>query len=274
MSQDAKPTIIADDPPEALDIEQATADAHIRAESDESHYEPDTHTFHPSQLSDECPWLAIASKLKLETIRPEYCGAATVGTEIHEFFESVVSTELPERVRFEHPVRYRAGDVTITGHVDCWDPDQKTVYDFKTKNSLEDANPPYDSHLIQTALYAHGLGATHAAIIYVSRSDLSMQHWPNASGLREDSPVGSQFVEVKPERVMAGLRTAHEAKSLLDEHGYPEIPADMPVDRCTDPRCWCEMSELKDEFSHLPDSKPEPTANASDIPERPVPGPL
>ena len=274
MTQNSTPNVIADDPPEALDIEQATADAHIRAESDESHYEPDAYTFHPSQLSDECPWLTIASKLKLETIRPEYCGAAAVGTEIHEFFETVVSKELPDRVKFEHPVNYRAGDVVVTGHVDVWDPQENVVYDFKTKDSLEDANPPYDSHLIQTALYAHGLGATHAAIIYVSRSNLSLTHWPNITGYREDSPVGSQFVEVQPERVMAGLRTAHEAKSLLDEHGFPEAPEDMPIDRCNYPRCWCEIADLKDEFDHFPSGDPDSIPTTTEIPERPVPGPL
>lgn len=274
MSQDTNPTVIADDPPDPLDIEQATTDAHIRAESDESHYEPDSHTFHPSQLSDSCPWLALASKLKLEKIRPEYCGAAAVGTRIHEFFEESVSRELPDRVKFEHPVTYQAGDVSITGHVDVWDPEQETVYDFKTKDTLSDANPPYESHLIQTALYAYGLGATHAAIIYVSRADLEIQHWPNASGYREDSPVGSRFVDIKPERVMAGLRVAHEAKSLIHEHGYPANPSDIPVDKCGDPRCWCKMSELKDDFDHLPDSDPQSEPTESDIPERPLPHPL
>lgn len=77
----------------------------------------------------------------------------------------------------EHPVEVTIGSRTVYGIADAVDVDGALVIDYKTDQEVQPGH-----HRMQLALYAHALGVTRAALVYL-RQDLI--HWFDSEDLEQ-----------------------------------------------------------------------------------------
>lgn len=212
-----------------IDFEQLIK-RHLHVTNDtDSHTERNPHVFHPSQLA-RCKRQAAISKFGLDDHDTDTLGTFYVGTMIHEWLEGEFADRL-EGVEFEKPLEkdYDAG-ITVTGHCDVYDSYDEAVYDFKTRSSWYNFNPPVDRHLDQLALYIDMVGADHGQIVYICKKNLEVRTWPE-----KDLWTPSQT------RVSGLIKKAVEMKDAVDENGIPGTVANVPFDPCG---CWlCDREQ-------------------------------
>jgi hypothetical protein len=216
--------------PDPLNFEAAVNDALHEANDPESHVERDARTFHPSQIA-RCPRRAYCSKLGLDD-QSDILGVFQTGTLIHEFLEEHMADRFA-KCEFEHPVEYEADGIRFTGRTDCYDPAANAVYDFKTRASWYNFDPPTQRHLDQMYVYMAALGADRGQVVYLSKSDMGVRTWPEDGFFEFDRGRFDQLVE-KAQRI----------KAAIDVDGLPETVDDIPFERCG---CYfCEEENLVD----------------------------
>lgn len=208
---------------EPIDFEQAIQTALEGAEDPDSHVERDPGTFHASQVA-YCKRRCYCSKLGLDDQR-DILGVFRTGTLIHEFLEERLARHV-RRAQFERPVETEVDGVRFVGRADCFDPYAGTVYDFKTRASWYNFDPPVGRHLDQLHVYMAALGAEHGAadrgqVVYLSKSDLEVRTWP------EDGVF--EFDQERFDRLVA---KAQEVRDAVDEHGVAQHAEEIPFEPC------------------------------------------
>jgi len=214
--------------PAPIDWEAQLARTLAVANDDDSHTEPDSFTFHPSQLARGKRQAAI-SKLGLESHDTETLGVFQIGTLVHEWLEENfsgrfpgVSHEVPIEAEYDRP-GYR-GLVRVTGHADVYDAHDNVVYDWKTRGGWYKFDPPSERHLDQLTLYMDALDAEAGQIVYLNKKNLEVRTWPEAGTFAFD-----------PDRRDALVEQAFEMRQALKAADEIATKADLPFERCG---CW------------------------------------
>jgi len=216
--------------PAPIDFEAAVADALDAANDADSHTELDADTFHPSQIA-RCQRRAYCSKLGLDD-QSDILGIFQTGTLIHEFLEERLAAQLPNAA-FERGVEHEARGITFTGRADCYDPDAGAVYDFKTRKSWYNFDPPVQRHLDQVYVYMAALGVDRGQIVYLSKGDLEVRTYPEEGFFAFDEDRFGTLVE-KASRIQHAIAT----------EGLPAGPEEIPFEPCD---CFfCSQETLVD----------------------------
>lgn len=221
-----------------IDFESAIQTALARTTDQDSHIELDPYTFHPSQLA-KCPRQCYTSKLGLLDNTADY-GTFYTGTAIHEFMETEVVPCLDVETKREHPITLDADDLTIIGHVDCYEPGDDIVYDYKARANWYKFSPPVQRHLDQIFLYMRALNASRGQIVYISKADLEIRTWPPDS-------AGVDTFAFDPARFHDLIEKGKQIATTIIDSGYPTSADEIPFEKCG---CWlCEKESLR--FDHL-----------------------
>lgn len=233
-----------------IDFEAAIQSTLTRLNDEHSHTELDPYTFHPSQLA-KCPRQCYASKLGLLDHTDNY-GTFHTGNEIHAFMEREVGPNLEVDTQREHPVRLEVDGLTIVGHVDCYEPGEDIVYDYKSRANWYKFSPPIQRHLDQVYLYMRAMRASRGQIVYLSKADLEVRTWPPQS-------AGIDTFAFKPARFQDLLGKGKRITATIIDEGYPTSEEEIPFEKDD---CWfCKQETLQ--FDHLqpavaPHRDPEP----------------
>lgn len=198
---------------------------------DDSHTEPDDHTFHPSQLA-RCKRQATISKYGLETHDTKTLGIFHTGTLIHEWLEDEMDGRFPG-VHHEIPIEQEYvtddGAVVVTGHADVYDEHNGVVYDFKSRGGWYNFDPPSERHLDQLTLYMDALGADAGQVVYVNKKDLEVRTWPDGDTFAFDPDRRDDLV-AKAREIRDGVKGV-EITSIND----------VPFEPCG---CWlCDKED-------------------------------
>jgi hypothetical protein len=229
-----------DDKPETpapIDWEDHLARTLAVEHDDDSHTEPDTFTFHPSQLA-RCPRQASLSKFGLEVHDTETLGVFQIGTLVHEWLEDQfsgrfpgVSHEVPIEQEYDRPGYH--GLVRVTGHADVYDDHDGVVYDWKTRGGWYKFDPPNERHLDQLTLYMDALDADAGQIVYINKKNLEVRTWPQDGTFAFD-----------PDRRDALVEQAFEMRESLKDVDEIDSAADLPFEPCG---CWlCDQESDSD----------------------------
>lgn len=204
---------------------QARIHDRLAAENDaESHIERDTYTFHPSYLA-RCKRTGIKNKFGLETHDPSTLWNFKLGHWIHEYAETLDVSDVEQ----EYPC-YRVLDdegLILKGTTDVYEPAENAVYDFKSRASWYNFDPPSDAHLNQLTLYMAMTGARKAQVVYILKKgpydpdEPFIKTWP-ADG----------FAEYDPTRYQELIDKALHMRQVLEQEGIPETLADVPFEPC------------------------------------------
>lgn len=239
-----------------IDFESALQTALDRVTDQDSHTELDPYTFHPSHLV-KCPRQCYTSKLGLLDNTESY-GTFYTGITIHEFMETEVVPNLNVTTKREHPVTLDVDGLTIVGHVDCYEPGDDIVYDYKARANWYKFSPPIQRHLDQIFLYMRALNASRGQIVYISKADLEVRTWPPQS-------AGVDTFAFDPARFHDLVEKGKRIAATILENGYPASPAEIPFEKCG---CWlCEKETLR--FDHLQISS-DPMLASSAAPNAPA----
>ena len=203
---------------DTLDFEGAVDGALQEANDPESHVERDPSVFHPSQIA-RCERRAYCSKLGLDD-QSDILGVFQTGTLIHEFLEDYLADQFPH-ADFEREISLETDGIEFVGRTDCYDPETNAVYDFKTRASWYNFDPPTQRHLDQMYVYMAALDAEYGQVVYLSKGDLEVRTWP------EDG-----FFEFSEERFNELIAKARRIALVLEEQGIADSVEDIPFDRC------------------------------------------
>jgi len=215
-------------PDDTLDFESAVDGALQEANDPESHVEREPAVFHPSQIA-RCERRAYCSKLGLDD-QSDILGVFQTGTLIHEFLEDLLAEQF-SHAEFEKEIALDVDGVEFVGRTDCYDPEANAVYDFKTRASWYNFDPPTQRHLDQMYVYMAALDAEYGQVVYLSKSDLEVRTWP------EDG-----FFEFSEERFDELVAKARRIALVIEEQGIADSVEDVPFDRCG---CYfCQEEEL------------------------------
>ncbi|WP_114578488.1 PD-(D/E)XK nuclease family protein [Saliphagus sp. LR7] len=201
-----------------IDFDQAVQTALEDANDPTSHVERDAETFHPSQIC-MCERRAYCSKLGLDD-QSDILGVFQTGTLIHEFLEERFTEQFPD-AEVEREIEYETEDVRFVGRADCYDPATNAVYDWKTRSSWYNFDPPVDRHLDQIHVYMAALGADYGQVVYLNKGSMEVRTWP------EDG-----LFEFDPERFEAIVEKATRIRDAIDAEGIAESAEEIPFEKC------------------------------------------
>ena len=201
-----------------LDFEQAVQIALETATDPTSHVEGDAVTFHPSQIC-LCERRAYCSKLGLDD-NTEILGVFQTGTLIHEFLEERFAEQFPA-AKFERAVEYEIDGLRFVGQADCYDPRMNAVYDWKTRSSWHNFDPPVDRHLDQLHVYMAALGAERGQVVYLHKGTMEVRTWPEDDWFTFDD-----------ERFEAIVGKAQRIREAIARDGIAERVEEIPFERC------------------------------------------
>ncbi|MFB6187581.1 MAG: PD-(D/E)XK nuclease family protein [Halobacteriaceae archaeon] len=172
---------------------------------------------------------------------PRTLGTFKTGSLIHSFLEG-----LEEQIdaKFELSVSGSVGEpdtkeyIEFTGRVDCFDYRNDTIYDFKTRSDYSNKeqefiflDPPVGRHINQLHVYMYCLGIHEAQVVYISKSNLSVETYPNDRALEFD-----------PDRFGRLVDKAREIKYHVEQEGIPRDERDVPFEKCG---CFvCDQEQL------------------------------
>lgn len=197
-----------------------------------SHRELDPSVFHPSQVGyDE--WLLMVKKLGLDASSAwnYFLG----GDMIHTYIENILlggNGKLPASVdgtqidldaapfQAERGIEHTRNGLTFVGHADCYDSQRDVVYDFKSRGSWYNFDPPVDRHLDQLTIYMDALDADFGQVVYISKKDYEVRTWP------EDGPF-----EFDPERMGRCIARAQRVRDAILDNGFPTSADEIPFER-------------------------------------------
>lgn len=155
---------------------QAAIDSYIVAKQNEqsfnNKYNYPPNVFRASSLSG-CVRECVRLRQGLIKFQPDNLRFMQVGVIYHRFIQQEVSLgHINQRCEFEKYVELRAGEIAITGHIDCYD--GETIYDFKTTADIDKTTsyPIKKAYELQLSLYSHALGKKRMIIVYVEKSSL------------------------------------------------------------------------------------------------------
>lgn len=148
---------------------------------------------------------------------------------IHEFLEDHLGPRLPH-CKFEYPIKTTVDGVEFVGRVDCYDPVNGAIIDWKSRASFYKHNPPVQRHLDQLLVYMNALDVQYGQVIYVSKKDLEIRPWPEKDYF--------EFDEERFEYIVEKAKRVREAS----QDGVPTDTESIPFDSCG---CWvCNNERL------------------------------
>lgn len=202
-----------------------------------------------------CPRQILLSKLGVKRFPADTQGRFQTGDFIHEYIQDRI---LPGHLTMhENQVTVDVDGLTLKGHYDCFD--GQIVYDFKSRGSFYRFNPPYDRHIDQLHVYMKALGVQHGLMVYVSKSDLSVETYPDYFGTsseRDDTADEHgqliEFDERRWQRIVEKAKTVHE---VLEAEGFPSSMDDVDqlFQQCGNADCMgCKFEDQNVfDFSHI-----------------------
>lgn len=220
-----------------------------------SHTELDKTTFRASSVG-YCERQILLSKLGVKNFDADTQGRFQTGDFIHDYIQENI---LPKyATKHENQVEVQLGEITIKGHYDCFDPQNEVVYDFKSRSSWYRFSPPSDRHLDQLEVYMRALGVTRGLMVYVSKSDLTVETYPDYFGQsneREDVDEQGELVKSSDERWNKIIDKVQNVRDYLKENGYPTSEEDVNAafKPCNNSDCMgCKFEDSsKWDFGHV-----------------------
>jgi len=215
------------------------------AQTDDSHTERDSGTFHPSQCG-MCKRQMYLGKLGLKDMTDAY-GFFHSGTLIHEWLEDALNVgAVAHEMSVETTVEHEGRELVFTGHCDVYDPVESVVYDFKSRGGWHRFSPPKDSHLDQLHVYMKALGVERAQIVYINKKcTTDVRTWPPSQDAEwyesdEDETDYSQqqYIQFDEDRWQSILDRVSDVATTIELHGHdrhpPTDPEDIPFESCQD----------------------------------------
>lgn len=238
----------------------------LKQRNGHSHTELDKNTFRASSVG-YCPRQILLSKLGVKKFDADTQGRFQTGDFIHDWIQENILPQHP--TKHENQVTVQLGDITLKGHYDCFDPVNEIVYDFKSRSSWYKYQPPYERHLQQLEVYMRALGVTKGQMVYVSKSDLTVETYPDyfeASNEREDNGEGNQLVTSNDERWNKIVDKVQNVRDYLVENGYPTSveQVNAAFKPCNNSECMgCKFEDTsKWDFSHVKNQVEKPEIEA------------
>jgi len=228
----------------------------LKSNRSNSHTELDTTTFRASSMG-YCPRQILLNKIVAKVHDSETMGRFQIGDFIHDWIQQKILPSHP--TMHENQVKVELGDITIKGHYDCYDLRDETVYDFKSRSSWYRFEPPYNYHLDQLEVYMRALGVNKAMMVYVSKSDLTVETWPDHFNQSEerDGVNGEDQKYVRPddERWKDIVEKAQKVHRYLEKNGFPKSIEEVnnAFKPCRSDDCMgCKFEDGTEfDFSHL-----------------------
>lgn len=166
-----------------------------------------------------CERRAYCSKLSLEG-HSEILSVFQMGTLIHESLEERFVEQFPA-AQFDREVDVEIEEIQFVGHADCYDPLANAVYDWKTRSSWYNFNPPTERHLDQLHGYMAALEAERGQVVYLNKGTMEVRTWPNDGWFAFDL-----------ERFEAIVAKAKRIRAAIKRDGIAERVEEMPFERC------------------------------------------
>lgn len=225
-----------------------------------SHFESDAYTFHPSQLS-KCKRQCYISKLGLVEHEPETLRIFEMGNIIHEYLQDLIrESESFERFEIEKDLQVEipsTRDITLTGHCDLFDNELNIVYDFKTRGSWYNFEPPVKRHMIQISLYQYMLwrqmiqnndsfdekDSIYGQIVYINKKNMEIKQEPKDTFEVFNPQIDESHVMLAKN----ALKKAHKIGDSIETNGIPNSTSCIPFDKCG---CWLCNNEHKKKFTY------------------------
>lgn len=198
------------------DMEGAIAEALESDEDELSHVELNPQTFHASTIGHTRRKMLI-SKCGLETHNVGTLGTFKTGELIHEWLERNLELDGAE---MELPVETTTDGIRFVGTADCVDHENNMIFDFKSRASWHQFNPPVQRHIDQVLVYMKCLGFSHGKIVYISKKDLEVRTWPQEGAFQFD-----------PDRYKALVKKAQSVRDAIIENGIPMQAEDIPFEK-------------------------------------------
>ena len=145
-------------------------------------FQPEPNTYHVTTLTN-CLAKAYFERTSPTNEPLSSAWAKLRGTMIHYMVRSLGWSELAVKMRF--PLDDET--ITITGHVDAFEPETGTVYDLKTtrfaKWQADKGHIPRESHTIQVQCYAtllelYGISVNRLVLVYADDKELIPKEAP------------------------------------------------------------------------------------------------
>jgi len=145
-------------------------------------FQPEPSTYHVTALTG-CLTKAYFERTTPTNEAFSSAWAKLRGTMIHYMVRSLGWSELAVKTKFE----LDGETITITGHVDAFEPETATVYDLKTtrfaKWQADKGHIPRDSHIAQVQCYAtmleqYGISVNRLVLVYADDKELIPKEAP------------------------------------------------------------------------------------------------
>lgn len=157
-----------------------------------------------------CVRQAVKNKKQLNDKNIDVLRNFQIGTNVHRFLQQDCSLGFFDRpVEFEKQVKFEHDDITIYGHVDCYD--GENIYDFKTTSDIA-MSKRFDIHIgyvYQLSTYLHALNAKNAYIVYIGKKDFNVI-------TKKVEPYGPSYIARFCHSVMDAIE-AYDAEGILPE---------------------------------------------------------
>jgi hypothetical protein len=160
-------------------------------------------------------------------------GIFKMGTMIHEFMEETMKRRL-NNAQFEKSCFIEKDDIKFSGRFDCYDPDNRVIYDFKTKNSFYKYQPRDEQYLDQLTVYMAAVGVGRSKLVYISKNNLEIRQYPRSGFFRFDP---DRFEDIIDRCTDVGLELMYKP--------IASSPNEIPFDGCTEENCrGCKYESL------------------------------
>ena len=205
---------------------------------------PHDNTFHASSVG-YCKRQLYLNKCNLSDMDNKGLRIVNIGSLLHFKMEKIVE-EMPDHIKSEKEIPpVEKHGVKLIGTADAVDMEQGVVYDFKTRGGWYKFNPPTKRHLSQLQVYMEGFDIDYGQIVYISRKDFSMNHYPDIDWLGKipTNSVGNSAYILRDENKLKEITDkCNEVMDLIEEHG---VAKDMTELNKIVPRCGCYICNVE-----------------------------
>lgn len=210
---------------------------------------PTNTTFHASSIG-YCKRQLYLKKTNLSSIDKKGLRIVNIGSQLHYLMEKVVQNNTPEHIKSEISMpELEINGIKFTGTADAVDQKNGIIYDFKTRGGWYKFNPPSQRHIDQLQIYMNGFDHPRGQLVYMSRKDMSMKHFPSIEdlGTIPTNDLGKAlYVQKNREHVKKLSQKAWEVLELIRDYGIPETEKELNdiIPKCGCYICQNESKEL------------------------------
>lgn len=205
--------------------------------------DPTSPKFHASTIG-YCKRQLYLNKTNLSDMNKKGLRIVNIGTSLHYIMEKLIKNDMEDHIESEKPMpETEINGLKFVGTADAVDTKNKVIYDFKTRGGWFKFSPPRKKHVDQLQIYMHGFDYPRGQLVYMSRKDFSMKHYPSISELDEipSFDLGNAlYIQKDKDRVEKLVQKGWEVLEKIRDYGVPETE-----DELNDiiPKCGCYICQ-------------------------------